>query len=82
VHAVAPTVALNLPATQLLLKGEGGKRVKGHLKLYGRHVRQTHSSQRSGFKSEFEYEPAAHRQEQRRMAPELEVVQSPPLPVW
>ena len=81
-HAVAPTVALNLPATQLLLKGEGGKRVKGHLKLYSRHVRETHSSQGQDFKSEVEYVPAAHWQEHRRVAEEWEAVQSPPLPVW
>ena len=66
VQVVAP-VALNLPASQLLLKGEGGKRVKGHLKLYSRHVRETHSSQGQDFKSEFENEPAAHWQEQRRV---------------
>ena len=81
-HAVAPTVALNLPATQLLLKGEGGKRVKGHLKLYSRHVRETHSSQGQDFKSEFENVPAAHWQEQRRIRSEWEEVQSPVLPVW
>ena len=54
-------------ASQLLLKGEGEKRVKGHLKLYSRHVRETHSSQGQDFKSEFENVPAAHWQEQRRV---------------
>ena len=45
-------------------------------------LRNTHLEQGYGFRSEVEYVPAAHWQEQRRVTPELEEVQSPPLPVW